>query len=629
MADENYKRKLTAILSADVAGYSRLMGDDEAATVSTLKSHRDLISEKIEAFKGRVVDSPGDNILAEFRSIVDAVSCAVEIQDGLKEKNSALPENRQMIFRVGVNLGDVIQDGEQIYGDGVNIAARVECLADPGGIAVSGTAFDHIRNKLEYGFQYSGEHSVNNIANPVRIYKILTAPEHAGKVIGEKRFIGQMSRKLAIATILTLGIITVGLISYYVYLYQSDRIESATVEKMAFELPDKPSVVVLPFSNMSGDPEQEYFSDAITENIITALSRIHNLFVIARNSSFTYKGNAVNIRQVAEELGVRYVLEGSVQKTEDRVRITAQLIDAIEGTHLWAERYDSKLTDIFTLQDKITKQIISSLHVKLTMGEDARRFSQSTDNLEAYLKHLEGDKLFHQYNKDTNILARQKFQEAIAIDANYVSAYVLLAWTHLLDAAYGWTESRAKSLATAKELAKEALAMDDSNPGGYIALSSVHLQKGEVKEAVALRQKGVALAPNSANYRNLLGVALLFEGGRIEAAINEFKMANRLDPFPPNQILHYTGVAYQVNGEYEKAIEYFKRATKRNPDFWLSFFGLTACYGLLGREEEARAAAAEVLRIQPNFSIEKVYNPYRDEADKQRTFEVLRKAGLK
>jgi len=400
-------------------------------------------------------------------------------------------------------------------------------------------------------------------------------------------------------------------------------------EKPPLPLPDKPSIAVLPFTNMSEDPKQEYFSDGITEQIITSLSKVSDLFVIARTSSFKYKRKEVDVKLVGRELGVRYVLEGSVQRSGDRVRINAQLIDTSTGHHLWAERYDRDLTEIFALQDEITKKIITSLHVKLTMGEDARRFAQSTDNLEAYLKFLEANKIYQRYNKDTNIIARQMFKEAIALDANYVQAYALLAWTHLLDAAYGWTKSRAKSLEAANELAQKLLSLDDSHPGGYVALSSVHLQKGEIREAVALREKAVALSPNSANIHNLLGVALLFEGGRTEEAIKEFKIANRLDPFPPNHVLHYTGVAYRVNGEYEKAIEFFKKVINRNPDYWLSHFGLAACYGLLGREEEARAAAAEVLRIRPNFSIEKVYTPYRDKADKVRTFEVLRKAGLK
>ena len=365
MADEDYKRKLTAILSADVAGYSRLMGDNEVATVSTLKSRRNLISEKVQAFNGRVVDSPGDNLLSEFRSIVDAVSCAVAIQEGLQVENDELPEDRKMMFRIGVNLGDVIQDGDRIYGDGVNIAARIEGLADTGGVAISGTAFDNVRNKLDCGYQFSGEHAVKNIANPVRVYKILTNPECAGKVIGEKRFLGWMSRKVAMASILSLAIIIGGLVSYYIYLHQSGRIEPASVEKVASPLSEKASIAVLPFDNMSNDPEQEYFSDGISEDIITDLSKISDLIVIARNSSFTYKGKAVNAQQIGQDLRVRYLLEGSVRKAGGQMRINAQLIDASNGHHLWADRYDGDMSDIFALQDKITRKIISALALKL------------------------------------------------------------------------------------------------------------------------------------------------------------------------------------------------------------------------------------------------------------------------
>ena len=384
MADEDYKRKLTAILSADVSGYSRLMSDDETATVSTLKSHRNLFSEKVQEFNGRVVDSPGDNILAEFRSIVDAVSCAVEIQHVLKEKNEDLSDNRKMVFRIGVNLGDVIQDEDRIYGDGVNIASRIEGLADPGGVAISGTAFDNIRNKLDCGYQFSGEHAVKNIANPVRVYKILTEPECAGKVIGEKRFLGRISRRVAIASILASAIIIGGLVSYYIYLHQSGRLESASVEKMAFPLPDKPSIAVLPFDNMSGDPNQEYFSDGITEHIITSLSKVPYLFVIARNSTFSFKNKNVKVQQIAEKFGVRYILEGSVQRSGDRVRITAQLIDATEGYHLWADSFDRKIDDIFSLQDEIAMKIMSELQVKLTVDELGRIYAIKTKNISNY-----------------------------------------------------------------------------------------------------------------------------------------------------------------------------------------------------------------------------------------------------
>jgi TolB-like protein/class 3 adenylate cyclase len=354
MSEERDKRKLSAVLSADVKGYSRLMGEDESGTIRTLKGYREIMGKLIQQYRGRVVDSPGDNLLAEFSSVVDAVDGAVEIQKQLKLKNDALPENRRMEFRIGVNLGDVVEDEERIYGDGVNIAARVESLADGGGICISGTSYDQIGKKLPFGYEYLGEQTVKNIEKPVRVYRVLMKPEAAGKVIGEKRFLGKISRRAAISAIIILVIVAGGLIGWNIYLHQSKKIEPASLDKMAFPLPDKPSIAVLPFDNLTGDPDQEYFSDGITEEIITALSKIPKLFVIARNSTFTYKGKPVKVQQVSEELGVQYVVEGSVRRAEDRVRITAQLIDALTGHHIWAERYDRELKDIFAIQDDIT-----------------------------------------------------------------------------------------------------------------------------------------------------------------------------------------------------------------------------------------------------------------------------------
>jgi TolB-like protein/class 3 adenylate cyclase len=380
MATDDVKRKLTAIFSADVEGYSRLMEEDELATVETLTSHKEIMRKLIRQYRGRVVDSTGDNLLAEFASVVDAVQCAVEVQQVLSAKNEALPENRRMNFRIGINSGDVIEEGELIYGDGVNVAARVESLAEGGGISISGTAYDQLGKKLPLGYEYLGEQSVKNIEKPVRVYRVLTEAEAAGKVIGEVRPKTKQLRGAAIGGIVVL-ILVVGALAIWNFYLKPD-VEPASVEKMAFPLPDEPSIAVLPFANMSGDPQQEYLSDGFTEQIITGLSMVPRLFVIARNSTFTYKGKAVKVQQVAEELGVKYVLEGSVQKSGNRVRITAQLIDTTKGHHLWAERYDRNLSDIFALQDEIAKKVITALQVKLTEGEKARLLAKGTENLE-------------------------------------------------------------------------------------------------------------------------------------------------------------------------------------------------------------------------------------------------------
>jgi adenylate cyclase len=624
MAQEGFKRKLTAILSADVAGYSRLMAEDETATVKTIASYREIMASLIKQHRGRVVDSPGDNLLAEFSSVVDAVQCAVAVQNEIQTRNAELPDNRKMEFRIGINLGDVIDEEDRIYGDGVNIAARLEAMADPGGICVSKTAFDQIETKLPLGYEYLGEQSVKNIPKPVGAYRVLMEPDAVGKIIGEKR---QTKRWMAIAAAV---VILIGLAGWYLYIEQSKRVEPASLNKMAFELPDKPSIAVLPFVNKSGDPKQDYFSDGITETIITALTQIQNMFVIARNSSNTYKGKNVDIKHVAEELGVRYVLEGSVQKTKDRVRISAQLIDAMMGKYLWAERWDRDLADIFALQDELTKKIITSLDVTLLRGGAAKLWAQSTDNLEAYLKYLEGSKIQERLTKEDNLIARQMLEEAIALDPNYIAPYTMLGMNHLVDASYGWAESFDKSVTATENLAHKALSLDDSHPFAYNLLASVHLFRLEYKKAVDLYRKAVALSPNASGIHAWLGVSLLHVEGKAEESIEEFKIARRLDPFTPDWILNYSAVAYRVNGEYEKAIEILQKVIKRSPDFWLSHFELAANYGLLGREDEARAAAAEVLRIRPDFTIAKLFDhEFRDKADKERTIEVLLKAGLK
>ena len=367
MTAQEVKRKLAAILSADVKGYSRLMGEDEKGTVRTLNAYREVMANHIQHHNGRVVDTPGDNVLAEFASVVDAVECAVEIQKDLKTRNAELPENRRMEFRIGVNLGDVIEEGGRIYGDGVNIAARVESLSEAGGICISGTAFDQVRNKLELGYDYLGEQNVKNIALPVRVYKVLMEPQAAGKVIRERRAKPRPRQRVTIGLVVAVIVIVAAVVIWRLYLRPvPPAVEVASKEKMAFALPDQPSIAVLPFVNMSGDPKQEFLCDGITEEIINALSKVPELFVISRQSTFFYKGKPVKVKQVSEELGVRYVLEGSVQRSADRIRIKAQFIDALTGDILWADRHDRDLKDIFALQDEITMKVLGGVRVKLT-----------------------------------------------------------------------------------------------------------------------------------------------------------------------------------------------------------------------------------------------------------------------
>ena len=583
MAEERAKRKLTAILSADVKGYSRLMGEDELSTIETLKKYRELIDTLIQQYRGRVVDSPGDNMLTEFSSVVDAVDCAVEIQKELKLKNDALPENRRMEFRIGVNLGDVVEDSERIYGDGVNIAARIEGLAEVGGICISGTAFDQVESKLGLGFEYLGEQSVKNVKKPVRVYRVSMESGVSGL---------ELSRELP--------------------------------------LPDKPSIAVLPFVNMSGDSEQGYFSDGITEEIITGLSKIPRLFVTARNSTFTYKDRAVNVRQIGRELGVHYVLEGSVRKAVERVRVSAQLIDVNTDKHIWAERYDRELKDIFAIQDEITMNIMIALQVKLTDGDQAALRAKGIYNLEAYLEWLQGMEYFRQVSKEANVLARQKYEAAIALAPEYASAYAGIAGTYLIEPWLGWSESPQQSIVLAMEYAQKCLALDESLSDAHAVLGLVYLVTRQWDKAVEECELAVSLNPNSAD--NIVNLAMVFRAvGRVEEALALLNKAVRLNPMPPDWYPHEFGSCYRLMGRYDEAIAMLKRVLDRNPDYLNSRLNLIATYVMSEREEAARAEAVEVLRQSPDFSIERFLRdfPYKDQRILVSLKECLLKAGLK
>jgi adenylate cyclase len=626
MTEERVKRKLSAILSADVKGYSRLMADDEEATVRTINAYREVMTNLIRDHRGRVVDAKGDNVLAEFSSVVDAVRCAVQVQKHLTERNSELPEHRRMDFRIGINLGDVIEEQGTIYGDGVNVAARLEGLAEGGGICISGTAFDHVKNRVSVGYEYQGKQSVKNIPDPVRVYKVLLEPEAAGKVIGEEEPRPRKKRWAAIAAVAVLAVVAGGLIWNF---YLRPDVEPASVEKMAFPLPEKPSIAVLPFTNMSGDPEQEYFSDGLTEEIITALSKIPKLFVIARHSTFVYKGKPVKVSQVAEELGVRYVLEGSVRKSEGRVRITAQLIDALKGHHLWAERYDRVLKDIFAIQDEITMRITASLEVELTEGGTFRMRAKGTDNLEAYLLCLQASEEKNRLNKDGNILARQLAEKAIALDPNYPEPYYVLASSAWLEVPLGLSKDPKKSIAEAMAFLKKALALDNSFAPAYSILGMLYTLIGQHDKGILESEKATGLDPNSAGAYYSFGEVLRY-AGRHDEAIAMCKKAIRLNPFPPSW--YYFGLtnAYTLTGQYEEAIAAGKKAIEIDPNNLVSHVFLAAAYSLHGLEEEALAEAKEVLRISPEFSVdhwEKTI-PYRKEEDRKLIIGALRKAGL-
>jgi adenylate cyclase len=580
--EQKVTRKLRAIFSADVKGYSILMADDEVATIQTLKKYRNVMSACIEKHDGRVVDAVGDNLLAEFDSAVDAVQCAVEVQRELKVKNQELSKNKKLEFRIGINIGDVIQDGNRIFGEGVNVAARIEGLADAGGICVSRSTYDQIKNKLKLSYDYLGEHEVKNIKEPVRVYKV--------------------------------------------------RLESDLPEPLAdepLELPDKPSIAVLPFVNMSGDPSQEYFSDGLTEQIINGLCKVSKLFVIARNSSFFYKGKSVNVKQVAKELGVRYILEGSVQKAGDRVRITAQLIDATTDYHMWSEHYDRDLSDIFALQDEITMKLISAMQVNLTAGEQARLWEGGTRNIQAFDKLVRGSDCLYRMNEKDNKQAQHFFKAAINIDKEFAWAYAMLGFTHLLDLLYRWSNSPIKSLEQAETCAENALTLNDSFDFAHILWGWIYLFRRQHDEAIKEGERAIELNPNGAEAHVHLGFILCLSD-ETELAIKLLERAFRLNPIPLSHYYSFLAMAYRNNGQYEKAIELSKKGLIGNPDQLPAYLTLAASYIYLNRTEEAHKAVEEVLRIYPNFSLKYQARtmPYKRQETGDNFIDALRKAGL-
>jgi TolB-like protein/class 3 adenylate cyclase len=633
MNEERAKRKLSGILSADAVGYSRLMQENEASTIRNLEDSKQLMSKLIDQFEGRVVDAPGDNLLAEFGSVVDATECAVKIQEELKTKNSELPDNRRMDFRIGVNLGDVIEEADRIYGDGVNIAARIEGLAEPGGICISRTAYDHIKNKLALGYEYLGEHSVKNIAEPVRVYRVLTEPEVAGKVIGEKRFLGRISRKTAMSAIIVLVIVVGGLIGWNIYLHQAKKIEPASLEKMAYPLPDKPSIAVLPFENMSAEAEQEYFSDGITEEIITALAKIPDIYVMARNSTFTYKGKPVKVQQVSEELGVQYVLEGSVRRTEDQVRITAQLIDAIKGHHLWAERYDGKLGDVFNLQDKVTQKIIASLALKLTPDRGKNIADWGTKNVEAYDAYLQGNAHFSPQTSENMNKAIAFLNQAIELDPNFGRAHARLATAYTAIWMRGYDKDLGISNARSLQQKHVQLALENPTALAHQAAAWAHLLKGQVEKGMSHAERAFELEPNDSKVCEVMGGALIYVGKPGEA-ITYLKKSMRVDPNYPPRRLWWLGVAQFCNSQLEEAAVNFERSRKRNPHLapWVQI----ATYAYLGREKEIPEVIAEYLKIRgweklpPNpVKTTMQYYLFKEKADRERLEKGLRMAGMK
>ena len=593
MADKGFKRKLAAILSADVEGYSRLMDDDEEATVRTLTAYRNAVTDLTQQFRGRVVDSPGDNILAEFTSVVDAVNCAVEIQRELAERNEELPDNRKMQFRIGVNLGDVIDEDGRIYGDGVNIAARVESLAEAGGICISGRAFDQVENKLGLEYENLGEHQVKNIARPIRVYRILSYPGAAAhRVFQAKESLGRRWRRMGLVAAAI--IIIAAAFGVWQYFMRRPSVEPASVENTAHQKPVKPSIAVLPFNNLSDDPEQEYFSDGMTDDIITDLSKISGLTVISSSSTFTYKGKDIRLPIIAKELGVKYVLEGSIRRAGNDVRINAQLIDAVTDHHVWADRFDGKNESIFALQDKITEEIVSALAVKLSASEQKVMAKKGTDNIVAYDTFLRAMNHMRKFTPKDYARAIEYFEKAIELDPNYSDAYANLAYTYVsaLSGGRKFWDAIGKGFSHCRVLARHNVenAMKKPTSRGYQVMAFMELYRRNFKEAIDNAEHAVSISPNDADALETLGRVLGW-AGKPEKAISYYRRSIMLDPLTKSTF--NIGGAYYVMGDYEQAVKYIEKAIKDFPENYGQRAALAASYAFLGNDAKARKAFKE------------------------------------
>ena len=629
MTEERAKRKLSAILSADVKGYSRLMGEDELATVRTLEAYRTVITEITGKYSGRVVDSPGDNVLSEFVSIVDAVESAVEIQKQLKVRNTELDENRRMEFRIGINLGDVIEEGVRIYGDGVNIAARVEGLAEGGGICISGTAYDQVKNKLNLDYEYLGEHAVKNIVEPVRVYRLTIEPKPVESGIGEERPRPKTRRWKTVGGILAIIVVAGTFLIWNFYFRSvSSSNKSSSVAITAIPLAGRASIAVLPFKNLSGDSEQEYFSEGITNDIITDLSKFRELLVIASNTVFTYKGKSVNVKEVSQELGVRYVLEGSVQKLGNKLRINAQLIDGTTGAHLWAERFDRHSEALFAVQDEIVQTIVAMLAIKVDEAERTRAMRKDTDNLAAYDYALRGEELLLSGGRSATIKAKEMFRTAIELDSRYASAYVGLGWAYYVEAVAGGTEFPLKAMEKALSLGQQAMDIVEADADVHALLGSVNLRLENYDLAINQLNRAIELNPNHALSHLRLGTIMLFVG-RADEAIQLFQAGLRYHPYTEPADYGRLALAYYIKGKYEDAIRTLKQDIGRSQKNSFYYVILAAAYAQEGLMEEAKLSAEAVLKLFPFFEVDSSFTLFQNPEDRNKIIEGLRKAGLK
>jgi len=605
------------------------MEADEEATARKLSTYREIIEGLVASHHGRVFGSAGDSVIAEFASPVEAVRCAVEIQRELEAHDVDLPEDRRMRLRIGVNLGDVMVEVDNLLGDGVNIAARLETLADPGGISLARSVFDQVKKQLDLGYEYLGEHEVKNIAEPVHVYRVLTAPEAAGKVIGEAKRATQSWKRVAVAAVV---VVLIGVAGAVTWLRPwAPTIEPASVERTAFAPPDQPSIAVLPFANMSDDPEQEYFADGMTDDLITDLSKISGLFVISRNSSFAYKGKAPDVREVGQELGVHYVLEGSVRRAGDQVRINTQLIDVATGGHLWAERYDGVITDVFALQDEVTTKIISALAVRLTSAEKSSLARMPTEDLEAYDNFLRAERGLYSQNSKGLAVALSLYRKATEIDPTFARAWAGHARAAVDVWRFDWFDVMPGHVARrqAYDSAERALSLDPSSARAYSVLAILQMVDSRYDEAIESARKAVSLNPSDADANLNLALVLSY-GGEHEEAVKTMKLALRLSPKPPSGVYRLSGFILFMGHRYEQALDLLIKARDATPSD-PSHEELAMVYAQLGRLNEAKAEFEGMLKLwlAANLTYYRVlYAHHKREEDLDFRIAALRKAGL-
>ena len=624
MTQEHVQRRLTAILAADVVGYSRLVGNDEEGTIARLQSLRtEAVDPIIQKFGGRIVKTMGDGLLIEFLSVVDAVRAAVEFQRTIAERYSGGAEDQRIEFRIGINLGDIVVDGEDILGDGVNIAARLESMAVPGGICISDRVLADVQGKVDVGFEDLGEQSLKNISEPVRIYRILLDPGAAGVALVKSN----KSKNAWLYTAAVLLLIVISSSGYWWWLSAS-HVSSSNVQPLISGKPVKASIAVLPLDNLSGEADQEVFARGLTEDLNAALSKVPELLVIARNSMETYRGKKVDVRQVAKELGVRHVLEGSVQKSGDRIRITMLLVDGRNGAHLWSERYDRKIADLFALQDEIVNKVLIELQVKLTYGDTARALSRGTKSLKAWLYNTQAMAEGFKFTPAANMRARTLYKAATEADPQWAHPVGGLAWTYREAVRRGWSKSKDDDRRRGIELAQKAINMDPNEPIGYMMLGNLFIESGKVDEGIVLREKAVAIAPN--HFPAIVGLASqLALVGQQKRALGLYQRAKKISPLYPWWLLSAEAFALHMDGQHEKAIEQYKQSLARHQRVDIRT-RLAAVYADLGQMDKAKEQIEIVLEKKPDAKVRDFLRLVRlkDPQRKEWYAGLLRAAGL-